>query len=530
MNNKVCSNNYRMVTESKEKFLVDGCPVLVESATLLQSLVDGKYYVRCVFEGLVESRIETLFIDVILRASGKEIARVENFKYEFEGTTRNAQFGQTVGIPVEAETDADSIEVVPKKAVLEDGGEALAKGSLIKLTTQATLIDYFGDAEIASEYAIEANISAEEETMLVPEKIGKYWLCTCGNINHSDERNCQSCGNEAETLFDKLDAEALIENLETRKAEEARIHEEQRIRAEEARARAKKRAKIAAIISIIVIILTVGSYLFATKALPAIRYNSACNALDSGDYEKAYTTFAKLDGYDDSDAKYTESYYQYGLTCLEEGDYDRAMEVFTEIKQYRESKDMLKKAKYQSACELLDEDKYEDAAAAFSTLGKYEDSQKKKLKAMYGYVGENKDRTNETTYKYLKELKAASYKDAASIFKKLYAWEAKMVINNEEKNADSAKKSISKYDKIYCHVTLEGGEPGANTKLKYKAVYPNGSAATGSWGKKWKEKTSGQCAFWYDIPEYGVAGTFTIYIYDANTGKQIGKGSVELTN
>ena len=530
MNNNVCSNNYRIVTESAEKFLANGCPVLVQSATLLQSLIDKKYYVRCVFKGLAESRIEALFVDVILKADGKEIAKVEDFKYEFEGTARNAEFGQTVGIPVEAETDADSIETIPKKAILENGTEALAKGSLLKPAAQSTLIDYFDDAEIASEYAIEANIGMEEELLLVPEKIGEYWLCTCGNINHSDEETCWACGSEAVSLFDKLDADALRENLETRKAEEARIREEERIRAEEARTRAKKKAKIIATIAIIVIVLATGTYLFVTKALPAIRYNSACDAFDSGDYEKAYTTFAKLDGYEDSAAKYTESYYQYGLACLEAGEYEKATEVFTEIKVYKDSKDMLKEAKYLSACKLLDEGKYEDAAEAFSSLGKYEDSQNKKLKAMYGYVGENKDRTNKTTYKYLKALKAASYKDSASIFKKLYAWEAKMVINNKDGKADSAKKSISKYDKIYCHVTLEGGEPGASTKLKYKAVYPNGSAATGSWDKKWKEGTDGQCAFWYDIPEYGATGTFTIYVYDSNTGKQIGKGSVELTN
>ena len=535
MNNQTYSNNYRVITESAKNTLRNGCPVLIQSATLLQNSADKKYYVRCAFEGMTGSAIKELFVDVILKSNGKEIARVTDFKYEPLGTARDSEFGANVGIPVEAEVDADTIEVVPKKVLLEDEEgnrtEALADGDLLTLPVQETLVDHFGDAELAGEYAIEANVAGSTEDSICPEKVGAYWICTCGNINHADEEVCHVCGNEAETLFDKLDDEESIrENLEARKAEEARIREEERVRQEEAKARMRKKAKIIAIILVILIVLAAGAYLFVTKALPGIRYNSANKAFESGDYEKAYTAFAKLEGYEDSDAKYMESYYQYGVSCLESGEYDEAEKVFEEIKVYKDSADQLNEAKYREAQILIDDGKYEDAVAAFKDLGEYSDSKDMKLKAMYGYVQENKDSKNETTYMYLKQLKEASYEKSASIFKELYAWKAKIVINNKENNAEDAKSSISKYDKVYCHVTLEGGEPGDTTKLRYKAVYPDGGAVTGSWDQSWSDGSDGQCSFWYDIPEYGTAGTLTIYIYDKGTGKQIGKDSVKLTN
>ena len=530
MNNQVCSNNYRLVVQTEGKALRNGCPVLVQDAVLFQDLVDKKYYARCVFEGLTESAIKELFVDVILKADGEEIAKVEDFKYELAGYARDAEFGMNVGIPVEAEKDADTIIVSPKKVLLEDETEAIAEGDLLTLPTELSLEDYFCDAELANEYIIEANVAEGTLDAVVPNKIGNYWTCTCGHINSEDEEICHICGNEAAVLFEKLDVEPLRENLEARKAEEARIREEERIRQEEAKARARKRAKIITIICIIVIALAVGGYFFVTKGLPAIRYNSACDALENGEYEKAYTTFVKLGDYEDSSTKCTEAQYQYGLACLESEEYDKAEDIFTEIKDYKDSEDQLKEAKYQNACNLLEAGKYEDAVKSFKALGKYEDSKDKKLEAMYGYVQDNKDSSNETTYKYLKQLKKASYKKSASIFKDLYAWSVKVVINNKESNTKDSKKSISKYDKIYCHVTLKGGEPDAKTKLRYRATYPDGSATTGSWDKKWKRGTDGQCSFWYDIPEYGTTGTFKVYIYDANSGKQLGSGSVQITN
>ena len=127
-------------------------------------------------------------------------------------------------------------------------------------------------------------------------------------------------------------------------------------------------------------------------------------------------------------------------------------------------------------------------------------------------------------------MKSKSYKDSEEIYNDLYKWTVKLVINDSETDSAAKKDEISKYDKVYCHVTLNGGTPNGTTRLKYSATYPDGSKAIGAWDKAWEEGTEGTCSFWYDIPEYGKTWKFTVSIYDADTGKKLGAKSVELTN
>ena len=58
--------------------------------------------------------------------------------------------------------------------------------------------------------------------------------------------------------------------------------------------------KIIAIIGIAVVV-TILLTLFATVAMPKLKYNSAAKLLESGNYWEAKAAFAKMDGYKDSE-------------------------------------------------------------------------------------------------------------------------------------------------------------------------------------------------------------------------------------
>ena len=89
--------------------------------------------------------------------------------------------------------------------------------------------------------------------------------------------------------------------------------------------------------------------------------------------------------------------------------------------------------------------------------------------------------------------------------------------------------SISRYSKIYCHITLSGGYPGENTTLKAVAYWPDRSTTTVKWDNEtWMSGGTGSAFFWYDTPSNGARGTFTVKIYAGSS--VIGQESIKIVN
>lgn len=160
----------------------------------------------------------------------------------------------------------------------------------------------------------------------------------------------------------------------------------------------------------------------------------------------------------------------------------------------------------------------------------YKDSLDQINKAKYGYISTHKSSESFTTYLYLKNLKDIGYKDSADIFKELYAWKATIVANDSETNETKRMSPLSKYGNWYFHIKLTGGEPNANTTVKYIGCFPDGSTSSGKWDAgSWADGYSGTCWFYYDNPAYGRQGTFTIKVMDGS-GNVIGEKSVQIAN
>lgn len=532
MNNKVCAKGYEFCGETSIGVITGGLPVMTESAALLKDLATETKYLRCMFRSLSSTPVTTLFADIILKNGGKEVAKIENFQYNAKAR-RNGFFGQNVGVALKWDAEFDTAEVKVKKAVLEDGDVLVSSGEDITFPQPAYIREYLQSEELEQEYRRESGAVGP----FCPQKAGGWWRCTCGELNADSEETCFACGKEAGPLFDLLNTEALETNLAEYKEERARIEEEERIKQEEEeRIAAEKRAvrnakakKISIIAAVAVVVLAI-AFAFVKFALPVINYNSAASAFEDGDYEAAYTKFESLGEYKDSRNMAVEAHYRFAQGLVEDGEYEKAIAVFKEMINYKDSTACCKEAEYLYAKQLIEEEKYEEALANLDELGEYEDSATLEKEAKYGYIGANLDSENETTYRYLRELKSKSYKDSEEIYNDLYKWTVKLVINDSETDSATKKDEISKYDNVYCHVTLNGGTPNGTTRLKYSATYPDGSKATGAWDKAWEEGTEGTCSFWYDIPEYGKTGKFTVSIYDADTGKKLGAKSVELTN
>lgn len=253
----------------------------------------------------------------------------------------------------------------------------------------------------------------------------------------------------------------------------------------------------------------------------------------AGRYDEALLAYQKTKGYDTNSDKYKDMTYNYALKLLVNRNYSAAKTNFKKVSGYLDADQKVIESDYQLGQNELVKKNYTAAVAAFERVKDYKDSKDRINEAKYLYVKANKTRTNNTTYSYLKDLKAAKYKDSADIFKELYAWKAEIIaVNSDPDDEKTNKTTISVYDPVYFHIKITGGEPGAEVTLTRKAVYPDGETYTNKWDWAAQDGTItwvGWSTGVYTNPEYGTRGTLKLQIYD-ESGNKIGEGSVRLTS
>lgn len=190
-------------------------------------------------------------------------------------------------------------------------------------------------------------------------------------------------------------------------------------------------------------------------------------------------------------------------------------------------------SKYNEACSKLENGFYQEAIEMFEELEGYKKSEDKINEAKYGYVLAHKNNDDRTTYAYLKELKKQDYKDSVNIYDNLYEWKITVIaINSSENDETTYKNSISKYNAVYFHLKLTGGEPGESVRITAKPTFPDGEKGEYVFEDKWSDGDIlwyGWSDGLYNNPQYGDTGTLRCNFYDDN-GNLIGAGSVKITN
>lgn len=302
----------------------------------------------------------------------------------------------------------------------------------------------------------------------------------------------------------------------------------------------------------------------AEKAVSA-RYLLATTQLENKEYQSAYENFSLIKDYEDSKDKYqtagigyaqaeiSAKKYQSAIDilgtvgtfedksamldqCYTEGakefyadkQYYSALTWYQRVTRYDKNADFYTDSCYKYAVECINDGDYSSALTYLDKAGNRDGVAEQKKAAKYGYVNANKNNSNTTTFEYLKELKAANYKDSASIYKDLYSWKVDIVVNDSEDDEKTDMSSISKYSNWYFHVNLSGGEPGAEIQVKYTGYFPDGETNSGKWDSKWSDGWGGTCWFYYNTPVYGQQGTFKLKVFDGS-GNLLGEKSVKIT-
>ena len=300
--------------------------------------------------------------------------------------------------------------------------------------------------------------------------------------------------------------------------------------------------------------------------IPNAKYNKAVSLMNKGYYLEAISAFEALEGYKDSEEKVEEcniailnNKYNDAIALMNAGQYDEAIEAFEDLDGYKDSKKQIENCKtaiteekYQAAKQLYSSKKYEDAYYAFMNLYDYKDSDTMQTNSAvkiaetalarkdyeeaiswyrtagkkdevynvkYQYVTSHKNNNDETTYDYLVDLKAAKYKDAATIYSQLYDWKITIIAVNNDPDSTVKMSSISKYDPVYIHLKITGGTP--NATIKPYVTYKNPEGQTGS--HTWSYYCSDGDVLWYGWtkgiyknPEYGDEGILTVTFYTSS--------------
>ena len=161
-------------------------------------------------------------------------------------------------------------------------------------------------------------------------------------------------------------------------------------------------------------------------------YTTAWEYLENNDYKNAIDVFCKLGDFRDAADKQSEARYLLGCEYYDQKDYATASSWFNTCKDYKdaaEKSDTCKKLlaeqaneeTYQRAMQALQSGQYAAAESNFQALGDYKDSKDMVNEAKYRYVYENQNseeagNLSSKFHAYIKELKAANYKDIASIY------------------------------------------------------------------------------------------------------------------
>ena len=538
--------------ESKEMVFMSDIPIVLENTAIIIDRTKDKLFARCTFRSITDKTIKAALIEITCQdVWGSTLGEPIAFQYLDLRTKRDTKFGQTNPIDLPDKTTR-KIQVAVKKILFADDSVVSGSAAAFTMPAPVLLSKHLGSEALAAEYARETSPKAQ----FVPEISNDYWRCACGALNTGVEEKCYNCGCTKEQLTVALNPETLNANMvrfaeakraaaeraQAEQAERIRLAEEQvrleqerkerEIKLVESLEKSKKRRKKtvkAIIISLIVIaILGCGTVFFG---IPYFNYQAACEALDNGEYDTAHQAFVALGNFMDSEEMANKSLYEKGKAALKNKQYNFAIQIFGNLGDYKDSEDQVLEAKYLMACNYLEKKNYKQAISIFEDISYYKNSADKIKEAKYGYVLAHKNNTDTTTYDYLLALRSVGYKDAAIIYKNLYAWKVTVLGWNSDEDSTSYQSSISKYRAVYCHFKLTGGTPGASTTVSISGTYPGG----GDIDYTFKYATYDGWTGWYGWPDgiytypaYGDTGTIQVYFYD-DDGNQIGSGSVKIT-
>lgn len=483
-------SRYERVFTLPEHLHSQGFPFEVEAGALLVDTLDGKKLAQLKMASHADKLVSTVEVRIQpLDEHGVPVGSVVSHTYTEVGARRGDSFGQRESIPLE-DANVNSYRICTATITYADGtATSNETEEWVPLPEQEPLRATISDEELLRQYQLEYG----DGCFYRAQQLDDLWRCVCGATNRGDEESCHRCGQRLDRVI-SIDQQTL-ESDKAKRLEEALRQEEQRAEeerkareaAEKASAAAKKRLTIiAAVIVVAVAVFAVVKGVIIPEQQRAAAYREAESLFESGNYESATEAFVALGDYKDASEKATSARTSNALALIDAGEYSKALDVMKDLADAPDQTNVVIQAYLGAADELASAGKNDEAYNLADKMTLTDTSQQKKeyakaegdsLKSKgeyesaipwyqkagdgeqisgckYEYVKANFDNENETTYKYLQELKAADYKDSASLYDGLYTWHIDMTgFEVEERNNGYGAN-------VYMRYKISGGTPG----------------------------------------------------------------------
>jgi hypothetical protein len=238
----ISQDRYEQLIADDRVLYLTGSPVLIVAAALLMDTQTGTLVARAKFKNISDKPISALTVDIAAEDSaGRQLQGIRGFQYLDLGAMRGDEFGADISIRL-PDAKTHSFSLIVREAIFADGSfwEESARARWEVIAPQQTLQDKFGDDGLIEMYQMHTN----ERAHLVPARFSDLWLCACGEVNHSDDESCLSCGLSLEkaTLFL---SEAILEEDLAWYRDEQRESKERAAKRVQERKRAIKHSLIA---------------------------------------------------------------------------------------------------------------------------------------------------------------------------------------------------------------------------------------------------------------------------------------------
>lgn len=344
------SERYTKLFALSENLYADTAPVVIAAGALLKDNQTGKVIAQIKMRSISGKRIKAAKISVVpLDTVGNVLGDAVQYQYLDLNVGRDEDFGAKAPISMpNAATRGFSVSV--EEIAFIDNTVWRSNGEPWKMLPKQQSLGLVHSLELEKQF----HIKFGHDYKYIPLVKHDLWFCACGALNHSKEADCHTCRRSLAVL-NSIDIAELNREKDARLAAEKeqadRAAEAARIAAEQARVRAKKNGKIAAIIIPIVVVIVVAAVLISGMVKKNNAYNDALALMDAGQYEKAIEVFTDLDGYKDSaeQIKIAESefadlcLYEDALNHLEAKEYKEAYTIFEAIGDYKDAADYLER-------------------------------------------------------------------------------------------------------------------------------------------------------------------------------------------
>lgn len=257
----------------------------------------------------------------------------------------------------------------------------------------APLAHYEPNALPAGRALDELRFVAGPDAVGYPQVQDQVWLCVCGRANAPENQRCCRCERRRDAVFASFSQENVKHviasheqklNETARKArEENNVLQENR---EKQRAARRRRRKKAVRLAVSGVVLAAAVVAVTQWGLPTLKYHTASQLLEDGEYDQAIAAFSGMGDYRDAETQVLECEYQKAMALLAEGNGDSMLEaeqLFLSLGTYAQSQENAKEAAYCLANLYLEQGLYEKAAERYQALGTYDQSERKLQESIY---------------------------------------------------------------------------------------------------------------------------------------------------